>query len=265
MKHSRSGLCNIVFAVLFFAGFTPAVVNAGEEGAGNDLPPEASEQSGGQAADLWSDYEETDQPQKLIWDPLEPWNRAMFHVNDKLYFWAIKPVAQGYSSLVPQPGRSAVQNFFQNLTTPVRLANCLLQTKWQGAGAEVGRFALNTTVGCAGFFDFAKRYDCLAEPYREDLGQTLGHYGWRNGLFILWPLIGASSVRDTLGFVGDRFLDPVRYVNPWELSTGLTATDRINATSLRLGDYESFKESALEPYVALRDAYVQNRRARVKD
>ena len=99
----------------------------------------------------------------------------------------------------------------------------------------------------------------------EDLGQTLGTYGIGNGFYIVWPFIGPSSLRDTVGLVGDGFLTPVYYVNPWEASLGIEANDKINDTSLHIGDYEDLKESAVDPYVAIRDAYTQHRKKEVEE
>ncbi|RMG67106.1 MAG: VacJ family lipoprotein, partial [Nitrospirae bacterium] len=133
-----------------------------------------------------------------IADPLEPWNRLMFRFNDRLYFWVLKPVAQGYSYILPQDVRVAIGNFFRNLLMPVRVVNCLLQGKLKGAGNELLRFAVNTTLGVYGFDDVAKREFNL-NPYEEDLGQSLGHYGIGNGFYIVWPVLGPSTLRDTVG------------------------------------------------------------------
>jgi phospholipid-binding lipoprotein MlaA len=198
-----------------------------------------------------------------IADPIEPWNRAMFQFNDKLYFWVLKPVARGYNAVVPEPVRISVRNFFRNVTMPIRFVNCLLQGKLKGAGIELARFGLNTTVGLAGFFDVAKsRFELDAR--KEDLGQTLGLYGMGGLMYIVWPFLGPSTVRDTIGFAGDTFLDPINYINPFEASMGVQSYERINGTSLELGTYEEMKKSALEPYIAIRDAYVQYRKAQIK-
>ena len=89
---------------------------------------------------------------ETIADPIEPVNRAFFHFNDKLYFWVLKPIATGYKAIIPEDGRMGVHNFFSNVTTPIRLVNCLLQAKFKGAGNETVRFLLNTTLGIGWFF-----------------------------------------------------------------------------------------------------------------
>lgn len=200
---------------------------------------------------------------KGISDPLEPWNRLVFAFNDRFYFWAYKPVARGYKRLIPKGGRIAVRNLFRNLIMPVRLVNTCLQGKMKGAGVELVRFGINTTIGVLGLFDFAKRHYDL-QWHDEDLGQTLGFYGLGNGFYIIWPFLGPSSVRDTIGFAGDGFLDPLPYIFNSEVQFTITAYKYLNDNSLRLGDYEDFKEDAIEPYIALRSAYFQHREDKIK-
>ena len=197
-------------------------------------------------------------------DPLEPLNRMMYHVNDTLYFWVLKPVAQTYKAVAPKPVRTGVRNFFQNLTTPVRFVSCVLQGKNKSAGTELRRFALNTTTGVLGIGDPAKDKWGL-EPADEDLGQTLGKWGLGNGVYIVLPLFGPSTLRDSVGLVGDQFLNPVRYVEPTETSIGISAGKMTNENSFRIGEYEDFKSAALEPYVAMREAYIQYRNKQIKE
>jgi phospholipid-binding lipoprotein MlaA len=198
-----------------------------------------------------------------IADPLEPFNRAMYHFNDTLYFWVLKPVAQGYGKVVPEVARVSVSHFFANLAFPIRFVNCLLQANFEGAAVELGRFTVNTIWGVGGFLDPASSKDINLSKQDEDFGQTLGAYGIGQGFFINWPLFGPSSPRDTVGLVGDAFLTPSTYLSPWYASTGTWAYDKVNDTSLKIGDYESLKEAAIDPYVAIRDAYVQYRLKKV--
>ena len=196
-------------------------------------------------------------------DPLSFWNRAMFHFNDKLYFWCLKPVAKGYRVVIPGVVRTGVRNFFSNIFTPIRLTSCILQGKVKAGGTELIRFVVNSTVGIAGVTDPAKKYLKL-DISDEDLGQTLGAYGIGNGFYLVWPLLGPSTLRDSVGMVGDRFLNPITYVKPVEASVAIWSYDKINETSLHIGDYESIKEAAVEPYEAFRDAYIQYRKNKVK-
>jgi len=199
-----------------------------------------------------------------IADPIEPWNKAMYHFNDKLYFWVLKPVAQGYSFVVPEPARIAVHNIYDNIRAPIRIVNNLLQLKIKRTGTELGRFLINTTLGIAGIFDPAKNC-CGLQPSVEDLGQTFGHYGIGQGFYIVWPFLGPSSLRDSFGYGGDLFLNPVNYLRPVYVPYAVEVHRTINETSLHIGDYESLKQAALDPYVAIRDAYVQNRNKKVNE
>jgi len=199
----------------------------------------------------------------LIADPLEPVNRAFFHFNDRLYFWVLKPVSSGYKLALPEALRNCIGNFFSNLFTPIRVANCLLQGKIKGAGREVLRFTVNSTAGFVGFNDVAGE-ELEIRGAEEDLGQTLGVYGLGPGIYINWPFLGPSSIRDTVGIVGDGFLNPVNHiVTSTDTNLAVKGFERVNQTSLRIGDYESFKRAALDPYVALKDAYHQSRERKV--
>jgi len=203
-----------------------------------------------------------------VYDPIEPFNRAMFYFNDKLYFYALKPAAKGYAFVVPQPARIGVRRFFSNITTPVRLVNSLLQFKGRAAGTELARFLINTTVGVAGFMDPARdRWQIYRKD--EDLGQTLGTYGMGPGIYITWPVLGPSNIRDTIGFVGDLFLDPVNYMGQLEVTDleilAIHAYDRVNETSLEIGAYEEIKEISIDPYTFVRNAYEQHRRSKIKE
>ncbi len=203
-------------------------------------------------------------PAATLADPIEPVNRAIFIFNDRAYFWVLKPVARGYSAVVPEAWRASVRNFFSNLATPIRFVNNLLQGKIRGAGTELLRLGINSTIGMGGLFDPATTGFHIAKR-DEDFGQTLGRYGLGGGFYIVWPLLGPSSARDTVGMVGDGFLDPVNYLpDPWVI-VGIKAFKTENNVSLSIGDYEALTESALDPYVAVRDAYVQNRAKKVRE
>jgi phospholipid-binding lipoprotein MlaA len=199
-----------------------------------------------------------------IADPLEPINRAFFVFNDKMYFWVLKPMASGYRYVAPEPVRVGISNFFYNLAFPVRFVNCALQGKVFEASEEIRRFVVNTTVGVAGFIDVATN-KMEIKKYEEDLGQTFGLWGIGPGFYINWPILGPSTFRDTFGFVGDAFLYPVSFIiEPSVYTLAINAFDIVNQTSLRIGDYEDLKKAAFDPYIALRDAYYQNRRSKIE-
>lgn len=228
-------------------------------------PARAWAQSGGDFSDedfLDPFAEETEEGG--IRDPLEPLNRAFFQFNDRLYFWVLKPTATVYGAFIPEGVRVALRRAFENILMPVRFVNNLLQGKVDRAGVEVARFALNSTLGAGGLFDPAA-WEFGIKAHDEDLGQTLGVYGIGHGIYIHWPIFGPSSIRDTIGTVGDCFLDPVFYLTPGIAeSIAVVSADRVNRASLRIGEYEDFKKSALDPYVAMRNAYFQYRSEQVK-
>jgi phospholipid-binding lipoprotein MlaA len=199
-----------------------------------------------------------------IADPLEPVNRAMHQFNDKLYFWALKPVARGYKAVVPEPARIGVKNFFFNLGFPARFLSCLLQADFSGTAAETGRFAINTVWGVGGLLDPASGKELNLQKQDTDLGDTLGVWGMGQGFYIVWPVLGPSSLRDSTTIAGDYFLYPVSYISPWYAWLGVRSYEEVNAASLRIGDYEALKDAAIDPYVAFRDAYAQYRLNAVK-
>ncbi|MGA1795369.1 MAG: VacJ family lipoprotein [bacterium] len=207
------------------------------------------------------DFEEWEEEPKVS-DPIEPFNRAMFTFNDRLYFWLIRPASRVYRVAFPESFRISVRNFFSNLLFPNRLVNCVLQGKIKGAGIECTRFTINSTVGLGGLFDPAGTCLHLAEQ-DEDFGQTFGEYGAREGIFITWPILGPSTLRDSVGLVGDFALDPVTYVHPLEAYVGVSSVEIVNNASLKIGDYEAIKDAAIDPYFSVRDAYIQFRRARI--
>ncbi|MFQ5963720.1 MAG: VacJ family lipoprotein [Candidatus Scalinduaceae bacterium] len=204
----------------------------------------------------------------FVKDPIQPYNRAIFTFNDKLYYHAIRPMYKGYNKVVPEKARIGVRNFFTNIKMPIRFFNCLFQGKFKGAGTEALRFVINSTVGGIGFSDPAKKHFHL-EIQEEDFGQTLGHYKVGQGAFIEWPLLGPSNLRDTIGLVGDAALNPLTIVSfvvtPF-VTSGAGVYNEFNEVSLDKGEaYENIVEPAIDPYIAVQDAYTQNRAKKIKE
>ncbi len=202
-----------------------------------------------------------------IADPIESWNRAIHGFNDTLYFSVLKPVTEVYKLILNEDFRGLVSGFYQNVKAPIRIVNNLLQWKPGYAGLETIRFIINSTFGVGGLKDCAK--ECFGIEGRDaDFGQTLGKYGVGPGFYIVWPFLGPSSPRDSVGWVADRALNITSYISPGEISVqslgtavGLYVHDTVNALSFHIGDYETLKSAAIDPYVAIRDAYIQNRKA----
>lgn len=199
----------------------------------------------------------------LIADPLEGFNRGMFYLNDKLYMNLMKPVVRGYRSVVPRPARTSVNNFFTNLATPIRIGNALLQFQFKAVGSELYRLIVNSTVGIGGLFDPAAALVGLRKT-EEDFGQTLGVYGFGHGFYLVLPIMGPSSLRDTIGHFGDAALDPFTYAGLgfWEY-LGVKSFRVTNSISLDPDTYEGIVRDALDPYLFIRAAYVQRRMALV--
>lgn len=215
------------------------------------------------AADNLDDYDA--EPVTSIADPLEPWNRFWFHFNDIFYLHIARPAYNAWVYATPRQLRSGLNNFFSNLLFPMRFVNNILQFRFLEAGVEFGRFFINTTSSL-GFADVAKGKKTIVpvDPSGEDFGQTLGYWGIGHGFYVIWPFIGPSSARDTVGRVGDCFTDPIFYVHPWELATSSELALRFNALGDVLPLYEDLNSAAVDPYIAMREAYINFRNGQVK-
>lgn len=216
------------------------------------------------------DFEDYDEAGQSIADPLEGWNRFWFGFNDILILRVIKPIYTGYTHITPQAFRSGLSNFFYNLRMPVRVANYLLQGKLPQAGVEIGRFVVNTTAGFGGFIDVTKGKKVFVpmNPQDADFGQTLRHWGVGEGFYLVWPFLGPSTVRDTVGMAGDFAASPffwgVEPVGPVDFRPALAASLglRFNDFGSTIQAYEAVTKGAIEPYVAAREAYVNYRRGK---
>ncbi len=217
--------------------------------------------------DDFLDFEEELQEQVDIAhvpDPLEPLNRGIWWVNDKLYLYILEPISSGYSKVIPKVGRQSIANVFDNLQAPERVINNLLQMKFSDAGTELKRFLCNSTIGVLGLRDPAARKDEM-QPKPEDFGQTLGHYGVKPIMALQLPLLGPSNLRDAVGLIPDMFLNPIFYVESFLIKVGVKSEEVVNDTSLCLGVYEDIKKEHLDMYNFLQDAYEQNRLKKIKE
>ncbi len=211
--------------------------------------------------DSFESDEYEDEEVQLISDPLRGLNYGFYVFNDSLYFWLLKPAARVYGFVIPEEFRSLIKNMFYNIRFPVRFINCLLQGKGRKAGAELGSFFLNTTVGILGMANVAAGIPNL-DPSPEDFGQTFAVWGFGNGAYLMLPFFGPSSIRDGLGLIGNTLADPIfwaTYNEEFWVPIAIRAGETVNATSLQIGDYEALKEAAIDPYVMIRNAYAQNR------
>ncbi len=200
-----------------------------------------------------------------ISDPLEPWNRFWFGFNDIFYMYIAKPMYTAYDTVVPDKVQTGLSNFLRNLLFPARFVNALLQGKFQLAGVEMGRFIINSTVGVGGLIDVAAREKTVVPWTREgeDFGQTLGHWGIGNGFYLVLPFIGPSSLRDGIGSTVNFFIDPLLYADPTFISTGVVTGLYFNEVRTILPVYENTKRVAVDPYIAMREAYIAFRKQQV--
>jgi len=199
--------------------------------------------------------------QKL--DPWENWNRKVFAFNEGLDTYVLKPVATAYSNIVPQPVRRGVDNFFANAADAWSAVNNVLQGKGQAAFEDVVRVTTNSFFGIGGIFDVASEIGI--ERHKEDFGQTLGRWGFGAGAYVVWPLLGPSTVRDSIALPLDRAASPALLINDGRTQVGLTGLQIINARANLLGASQVLDDIALDKYTFLRDAYLQRRRSLVYD
>ncbi|MDR1945773.1 MAG: VacJ family lipoprotein [Desulfovibrio sp.] len=204
-----------------------------------------------------------DQVGQSIADPLEGFNRAAFAFNDFMLESVGRPLYDGYSFVTPEFMRTGISNFFYNLNFPVRFVNNLFQGKPLAAGVEMSRFILNSTAGLGGLIDVAGNMETVVPVEDEDTGQTLGTWGVGEGFYIVWPLLGPKTLRDTIGLGGDYLFSPTTWIEPWEVVVGLSVTAVFNDLGDILDLYDQLKQGAVEPYSSVRDAYVQYRRAKI--
>ncbi len=210
-------------------------------------------------ADDQDDYDVATQ----ISDPLEPVNRVTFFINDQIYKWALKPVSKTYTTVLPKGLRECIDNVYENAKFPVRFINSGLQGKFDRAGKELQKFAVNTFAGFGGIIKQSNRIPSLTGVPSEDTGQTLAKWGLGHGPYIVLPLLGPSSARELVGFGGDYVLDPINWGFffedaddwAWIPSTGNT----VRALPLQLQRYEDTTATAIDPYTAVRSTFVQNR------
>lgn len=200
-------------------------------------------------------------------DPLEGMNRGIYKFNDVTDKAILKPVAKAYKFVTPTPIRIGFNNFFSNLTSVTTVLNDLLQLKFTNAFTDAGRFVINTTFGLAGFIDVAGK-DKIPK-HQEDFGQTLGYWGVGSGAYLVLPLFGPSSLRDTTGLVFDTTTsDPVTYlhnIGQIRLQNQIVAARIIDKRTELLTASDLVDEASLDPYAFTRDAYLQRRASLVQD
>ncbi len=267
-----------MLAALLYLGVGAALASSeGDVEEGVQVAQFSDMKGAGAAADA-SDFDDFDDmgdeysdSGKLVADPLKGWNMVWFHFNDAMFHGVLKPVATGYAWLVPAKPRQWVRNFFINLLFPVRFVNNILQGKFDAAYMETSKFLVNTSFGLLGFVDVTegrKRNWLPEKPTADGLGQTLGKAGFGHGVYLVWPFLGPSSIRESVGWVGDMYLDPLTYTDlTWIERGGIWAYKNVNNLSLELrgNEYEAITEGAIDKYAAVRNAYIRFRAKKVEE
>jgi phospholipid-binding lipoprotein MlaA len=198
------------------------------------------------------------------YDPWEPYNEKMFSFNHDVFDrFILKPLATAWDTIVPDAVQRSLGNVFENLAMPRRVVNSLLQLKFKGAGYEVTRFLLNTTIGIGGIFDIAKEAEVPRSD--EDTGQTLGVYGVGPGPYLILPFLPPLTVRDGIGFAADAAMDPLSYFIPFAAAAGRTAGKTVNDRSQNLEFFESVEENVIDLYSGVRNAYLQRRQRAIQE
>lgn len=190
-------------------------------------------------------------------DPLEPWNRKVYAFNDGLDRHVMKPVAQAYQAVTPQFFRTGVTNFFGNFKDMSATANLFLQGRFADGTLGMMRVTMNTTLGLGGLLDVAT--PMRLERTNEDFGQTLGVWGVKPGAYIVWPVFGASTLRDTFSIPGDIYFSPTTLSHDAALNNSFRALSLVNVRANYLSATNLLDDVALDQYAFVRDAYLQRR------
>ncbi len=199
-------------------------------------------------------------------DPFEPFNRAMFSFNEVVDKYALEPIAKGYRAITPDEFREGVGNVLHNLRAPVIFANDVLQVEPKRAGTTVARFGINSTLGVVGIFDVASTFGL--EKHSEDFGQTLGVWGVPSGPYLVLPILGPSTIRDSSGALVDIAINPINYAQ-FEGDDAFRATRTtltiLNGRAAAIDAIQSMRDTSIDPYVSIRTTYVILRESAIRN
>ena len=196
-------------------------------------------------------------------DPLEPLNRSVYKFNDTLDKTVVKPVAREYQAMMPSLVKNMVSNFFSNLDDVDVTANDFLQFKLKQGFSDGMRFVVNSTFGVLGLFDVATRGDL--KKHHQDFGLTLGKWGIGNGPYLVLPILGPSTLRDTAGLYGDGFASPVYQLNDMSARNQSYLLRGLSHRAQLLDQEQILDEAMIDPYQFIRDSYLLHRRSQVYD
>lgn len=240
-------------------------VDGGEAPTASEPAPVASAVGATSTRDEDLELELDERPTSFP-DPFESVNRKTLSLNQTVDRWVVEPVADAYGAALPDLAKKSVRDFLANLESPAILVNDILQGEMHNAAVTVGRFAVNTLIGCAGFFDPASSLGL--ERHSSDFGQTLARTGVGSGPFLIVPLLGPTTVRDGLGTIVDIALQPTIYLlgpAPLLVASVQEGTVGLTLREKHGDDLKRLEQASLDYYAALRSAYYQDRMAEIAE
>ncbi len=191
-------------------------------------------------------------------DPLEGYNRSMYAFNSFVIGYIFRPIGKAYSWVMPEYMREGFARMADNIEMPDRLINSLLQARWDRAGIELARFGANTTLGVAGFWDFADEHMGML-PQTNSFGMTFAYWGMGPGCYLILPIQGSTTLRDGIGLIGDYFADPITYIPPYTLVNfirlGIKMGIELNDMTLVIDNYTRMYDSSKDPYETMKNMY----------
>lgn len=200
----------------------------------------------------------------IDYDPWESFNEKTFWFDHSVFDrYLLKPVATGWYDVMPYQVIQGLGNAFNNLGVVKRVVNDTLQGRFDGAGRNLSRFLINSTVGIAGFVDVAGRLGI--KKSNADMGQTLGVYGVGPGPYLVLPILPPLTARDAIGYGADSLMDPLSYFTPFLANVGREAGHAVNYRAAHLQLYQDVEETSIDLYAAVRNGYLQRRRKSVQD
>ena len=221
----------------------------------------ATDVAPGVDADVLVDAEPSD-PQAPVDDPWEGFNRHVHGFNNTADQLVFRPLAVGYDTVAPAPVKAGVSRFFANLGMPATAVNQALQGRPRHAAQSLGRFAVNFTVGIGGVFDPATHFG-VPQHAPQDFGQTLATWGWSESRYLVLPLFGPRTLRDTVAIVGDQPLSPLGQVQSRVAAAGLQMMEVVDGRA-RMLPLDKFRRDAFDDYLLVRDAWAQRRKQQIQ-
>lgn len=221
----------------------------------------ATDVAPGVDADVLADAEPSD-PQAPVDDPWEGFNRHVHDFNNTADQLVFRPLAVGYDTVAPAPVKAGVSRFFANLGMPATAVNQALQGRPRHAAQSLGRFAVNFTVGIGGVFDPATHFG-VPQHAPQDFGQTLATWGWSESRYLVLPLFGPRTLRDTVAIVGDQPLSPLGQVQSSVAAAGLQMMEVVDGRA-RMLPLDKFRRDAFDDYLLVRDAWAQRRKQQIQ-